>query len=739
MRFSAEGLGPPIIAVHLAALATATVTLACSTPAATPGDARSAPESSAAATPARSTDGSWIGRVRGEIAAREYEAGDNGRGLQAPNRAHDLRTYFDGAGVRVHARADSHGAELLSLSIAGVGRGEALTPLAPGAVVALGARVEIRRPEILEWYENSPAGLEQGFTLPRRPDGEGALVLALSVGSARASQRGERVILETAAGRSLEYAKLAAADAMGRALPVRFEVPGPARVHLVVEDRGALYPLAIDPLLTAVPDAQIESNQALAYLGYAVASAGDVNGDGYDDVIVGAHKYDAGQVDEGAAFVCLGSAAGIPDGNPITAATQIESDQMNAALGWSVAGAGDVNGDGYDDVIVGAWAYDAGEVDEGAAFIFLGSAAGIPDGNPLTAATQLESNQADATLGVSVAGAGDVNGDGYDDVIVGADWYDAGQTYEGAAFVFLGSASGIADASPATAAAQLESNQAYAGFGWSVASAGDVNGDGYGDVIAGAWAYNAGQSEEGAAFIFHGSATGIADGNPITAATQLDSNQPYAALGISVAGAGDVDGDGYDDVIVGAYQYDAGELDEGAAFVFHGSATGIADGNPATAAAWLEADQPEAKFGDSVAGAGDVNGDGYDDVIVGAWAYDAGQLDEGAAFVFVGSAAGIANGNPTTAAVQIESDQASATLGIRVAGAGDVDGDGYDDVIVGADWYDAGQEDEGAAFVYLGDVAVPEAGDLGLVAGAILLALLGRRHRACVGAPREAS
>ena len=122
-----------------------------------------------------------------------------------------------------------------------------------------------------------------------------------------------------------------------------------------------------------------------------------------------------------------------------------------------------MNGDGYADVIVGAHYYDAGQSNEGAAFVFLGSASGIADGSPATAAAQLESDQAVSPyLGLSVSGAGDVNGDGYADVIVGAHYYDAGQSNEGAAFVFLGSASGIADGSPATAAAQLESDQAIA-------------------------------------------------------------------------------------------------------------------------------------------------------------------------------------------------------------------------------------------------------------------------------------
>jgi hypothetical protein len=210
-----------------------------------------------------------------------------------------------------------------------------------------------------------------------------------------------------------------------------------------------------------------------------------------------------------------GSASGIADGNPTTADAQLESDQVDAFLGWSVSGAGDVNGDGYADVIVGAYSYDAGKTNEGAAFVFLGGASGVADGNPTTAAAQLESNQTDANLGYSVSAAGDVNGDGYADVIVGAYLYNSGSSDEGAAFVFLGSASGIADGTPANAAAELESNKANANLGVSVAAAGDVNGDGYADVVVGAPYYTKGQSDEGVALVFLGN--GDRDGRPVVA------------------------------------------------------------------------------------------------------------------------------------------------------------------------------------------------------------------------------
>jgi len=728
----------------------------------------------AAAAPDGSSE-SWLARAQRSIAEREYHASRNRLGLQAPNRAHGLRTYFEPTGIRVEDRTRPGSQTLLSLAVAGVGRGEMLAAVAPGEIASEGGRVESRHRGLLEWYENSPAGLEQGFTFEERPVGSGPLAIELRVGVASPSLQGDDVSFATPGGRRLRYGALRARDASGRALVAQIALAGPDRLRLEVDDAGAVYPVVLDPLLTGLWDTTLVSDQSGSEFGFDVAGAGDVNGDGYADVIVGAQFYDAGQPGEGAAFVFLGGAGGVADGGPATAAAQLVSSQAYAALGSSVAGAGDVNGDGYDDVIVGAYRYDAGQPLEGAAFVFLGSASGIADGNPSRAAAQLESDQSASEFGFAVAGAGDVNGDGYADVIVGAHFYSAGQASEGAAFVFLGGAGGVASGSPATAAAQLESNQAGAALGVSVAGAGDVNGDGYADVVVGANLYDAGQSNEGAAFVFLGSAAGIAGSDPSTASAQLESDQADANLGISVAGAGDVNGDGYADVLVGADFYDAGQSDEGAAFVFLGSAAGVPSGSPATASAQLESDQADARFGASVAGTGDVNGDGYADVVVGAPLYEEYETDEGAALVFLGSAAGVASGNPAmatavlvssqsgagfgasvagagdvngdgyadvlvgapsegtgsqgaafvflgaahgladggpaTAASQLESDQSDARLGFSVAGAGDVNGDGYDDVLVGAPFYDAGELLEGAAFVFLGSAAGIVGGD----------------------------
>ena len=370
--------------------------------------------------------------------------------------------------------------------------------------------------------------------------------------------------------------------------------------------------------LSATSDWTAESDQADAFFGYSVGTAGDVNGDGYSDVIVGAWRYDNGETDEGRAFAYHGSAAGLG----ATAAWTAESDQAGAVFGYSVGTAGDVNGDSYSDVIVGAYAYDNGESDEGRAFVYQGSATGLST----TTAWTAESNQAGANFGRSVGTAGDVNGNGYSDVIVGAIGYDNGESDEGRAFVYHGSASGLSTTTAWTA----ESDQADALFGWSVGTAGDVNGDGYSDVIVGANSYNNGETNEGRAFVYHGSASGLST----TTAWTAEGDQADAHFGFSLGTAGDVNGDGYSDVIVAAYLYDNGETDEGRAFVYHGSATGLS----ATANWTAESDQAGADFGRSAGTAGDVNGDSYSDVIVGAWKYDNGESDEGRVFVYLGSA-----------------------------------------------------------------------------------------------------
>ena len=666
-------------------------------------------EGEAGRVDAATAPASWIRDAYAEIGKREYHASDAGKGLQAPNRRQRLRFLFDESGLRVTDRMSPSDQVLATIRLTAWGRPDALRTARPGTLESDGPRVELARVGLIEWFENGREGLEHGFDVRDRPLGEGPLVLDLEVLEADVTAHGVGVRLASRAGRSLDYGHLVVRDAIGVELAARLEVPSASRVRFVVEDGSAVYPLMIDPLLSAAFDTQLDGAQVDARFGSAVSAAGDVDGDGFGDVIIGAPDFDAGEAREGAAFVFYGSTTGIASGGTGTAPTQLESDQAIALFGSSVASAGDVNGDGYDDVIAGAPQYDAGESNEGAAFVFLGGAGGIPDGDPGTAHARLESNQAAGpffdpgpAFGTSVSGAGDVNGDGYADVIVGAIGYDDGQSDEGAAFVFLGSAAGIANGDPTTAHAQLESNQTGSEFGSSVASAGDVNGDGYDDVIVGSTRYSNAQINEGGAFVFLGSAAGISDGSPASAHATIEGNQTEAQLGRTVDGAGDVNGDGYADVIVGAWLYEAAQNDEGVALVFLGGPTGIQGGTPQTADTLLQSNETGARMGRSVAGAGDVNGDGYADVIVGAELYDTGVVDEGAAFVFLGGPAGVPDGDPSTAHAELGVGETGAEFGWAVGAAGDVDGDGFADVVVGARFFSSGTSEQGAAFVYRG-------------------------------------
>ncbi len=371
----------------------------------------------------------------------------------------------------------------------------------------------------------------------------------------------------------------------------------------------------------------IESNQADAHLGWSVSGAGDVNGDGYSDVIVGAPDFDNGQNNEGRAYLHLGS----PTGTLPMPAWITEGNQAGAQFGWSVASAGDVNGDGFGDVIVGAPQYTNGHDSEGRAFVYLGSATGLSN----TPAWRAESNQAVAAFGNSVASAGDVNGDGFSDVIVGAHLYDNGQSNEGRAYVYLGSATGLATSPSWTA----ESNQGGGDFGFSVATAGDVNGDGFSDVIVGADSYDNGHGDEGRAYVYKGSASGLAS-SPLWTA---EPNQPFALFGFSVSTAGDVDNDGFSDVVIGATFFDAQFVDEGGAFVYHGSPAGPLAA-PTTTIVYSEFN---AMVGHSVSIMGDVNGDGFSDVLIGAPNFDfGGPTDSGWAFGHLGNGRDTRNAGP---------------------------------------------------------------------------------------------
>lgn len=395
--------------------------------------------------------------------------------------------------------------------------------------------------------------------------------------------------------------------------------------------------------------------------GCSVSTAGDVNGDTYTDIIVGAYQSGTATNPSGRAYIYFGGPRADDRADVV-----LSGEAAGDAFGVSVAAAGDVNHDGFGDVIVGAYENDAKGANAGRAYVYFGGP--TMDGRPDAVFTGEMPGDA---FGYAVAGAGDVNRDGFADLVVGAYENSARGAGAGRAYVFYGGAR--PDALPE---AILNGETAGDRFGISVAGAGDVNGDGFSDVVIGAYQNDAGGVDAGRAYVFLGGAR-LAD----RAATLLTGAGAGDAFGFSVSGAGDVNKDDLADIVVGAYHNGAGGKDAGRAYVYFGGKsispspdvvfTGEASGDA---------------FGYAVGAAGDANGDGYADVLVGAYGNDAGGSAAGRAYVYFGAA------TPDPVADWfLTGDRTLDNLGFAVSGAGDVDGDGFGDVVVGAPYSDAGR------------------------------------------------
>ena len=411
--------------------------------------------------------------------------------------------------------------------------------------------------------------------------------------------------------------------------------------------------------LPALADWTATGELAVSHFGRCISTAGDINGDGYSDLVVGAGSYDN---ERGKAYLFLGSVAGLPALPDWTALGENEHD----GFGGAVATAGDVNGDGYSDVIVSAYAYSGGNY-TGKAYLYLGSASGLVSAAAWTA----DGEALDNYFSYPMTTAGDVNGDGYSDVIVAAFGHNS---HTGKAYLYLGGAAGLSAAPSWTATGEAADDY----FGLAVAPAGDTNGDGYSDVVVGAYCNS---SYKGKAYLYLGGSSGLS----ATASWTATGETAGDCFGLSVSTAGDINGDGYSDVIVGANNNSGGT---GKAYLYLGGPSGLSGTPSWTAAGEVAGDF----FGQPAARAGDVNGDGYSDVIVGAYGFSSST---GKAYLYLGGSSGLSAAPSWTATGETAGDYFSNSA----ATAGDVNGDGYSDVIVGAYRYDYFR---GKAYLYLG-------------------------------------
>ncbi len=649
----------------------------------------------------------WLHKAQEEIAGMEYEVTwqedyaipDGKPGYHIANRAQDLRAYFYPDEIAMVRRTATEPTWVFRFQLQEVMSNGMVSPLPYPRIKTKENAIEYDHKGLVQRYINKESGVECIYTLPKDKHRDAPVRLKIKTNEGLASNissNGRAIVFSHNQEEVIQFGNVRGSDAHGTPLDVKF-ASSDGGFEIVIEEENLIYPLTVTASIIGFPPRYAwmgQGDQSYCYFGYSVASAGDVNGDGFDDLIVGAWDYDNGQFNEGAVFVWYGSVQGLGAyGQPYNADWQAESNQQAANFGKSVASAGDVNGDGYDDIIVGCLLYDLDEhtpENEGAALIWFGGPEGLGDsGYPGNADWFFGGTEANAQFGTSVACAGDVNGDEYDDVIIGAPEYSYNGYSSGQVYLFHGSPTGPRfDTADWRALSNVDDSR----IGYSVATAGDVNGDGFDDILISDIRYSNGQNYEGAAFVWHGSVTGIGpDGDGTNYDWKVEGDQQSALFGYSLSTAGDVNGDGYDDVIIGSYSFDSGETDEGKSFVYHGSPTGLS-----TSPSWsAESDEAYARLGYSVAKAGDVNGDGYDDIIIGGYSYGIG----GGAEIYIGGPGGLSVGEPDWKAFGPHED---SNFGICVSSAGDVNGDGTDDVVIGANVYKSGTTAVGGVFVYYG-------------------------------------
>jgi hypothetical protein len=470
--------------------------------------------------------------------------------------------------------------------------------------------------------------------------------------------------------------------------------------------------------------------------GFSVSAAGDVNGDGIADVIVGAPFADpSGRYAAGSSYVVFVKTTGFAASLDLATLTGADGFRLDGAAAYdqsarAVSAAGDVNGDGIGDLIVGApYADPSGRNYAGSSYVVFGKTTGFASSLDLAALTGADGFRLDGATqrdysGRSVSAAGDVNGDGFGDLIVGA----AGRYAAGSSYVVFGKGTGFAasvDLAALTAADGFRLNSAEAGdyTGWSVSEAGDVNGDGIGDLIVGAPRADAyGGIGAGSSYVVFGKTTGFSASVDLATLTgadgfRLDGAAQFDSSGWSVSAAGDVNGDGIDDVIVGAPKADpSGRNYAGSSYVVFGKTEGFAaslDLGALTAADGFRLDGAASYdfdgIGFSVSAAGDVNGDGIGDLIVGAPQADpSGGINAGSSYVVFGKATGF--GASLDLATLTDADGfrldgvASYDIsGFSVSAAGDVNGDGLDDLIIGAKFAEpGGRSYAGESYVVFG-------------------------------------
>lgn len=446
-----------------------------------------------------------------------------------------------------------------------------------------------------------------------------------------------------------------------------------------------------------LPTATFSGKHYIERIGYALCGAGDVNGDGFDDFLIGTFHNAVMGSDAGAAYLFLGRSR-FPwtfDSTVDSADARFLGQMTYDAAGYSVACDGDLNGDGFDDILIGAPAgNDKVPWQSGRVYIVFGRKAAqwgrffhLYDSSNVI----YEGEGGQDLAGLSVAYIGDINLDGFDDFLVGAPFKDGKFTNEGKVYLILGRSSPWLSMDYLSYAnAGFRYDREGAEVGYSVAGIGDVNADGIPDFAIGA-------NSASRIFIIYGrkNANWGMNFSLDNADAILYGKHQWVNEGVGwkVAGGGDANGDGIDDVLVSAIHDDEGGFNAGKAYILFGKKSGwgnqiiaLNDGGDASFVGELPGDQA----GWGVGFAGDVNADGYDDFLIGTYKDENGPVD-GKAYLVKGKSIGWQMNTPLSA-IPDYCERTSEGIGFAVATAGDFDGDGIDDFVISAPFYNGIQK-----------------------------------------------
>ena len=477
--------------------------------------------------------------------------------------------------------------------------------------------------------------------------------------------------------------------------------------------------------------------------GFTVSAAGDINGDGIADLIIGASTADPNGSASGRSYVVFGKTTGFS--TPLALSSLdgsngfvLDGEAAEDFSGVAVSAAGDINGDGIDDLIIGADGADPNVSASGRSYVVFGRSTGFS--SPLSLSSldgtngfKLDGQDVFDLSGRAVSAAGDVNGDGVDDLIIGAPFASPNGSYSGRSYVVFGRTTGF---SSALALSSLDGNNGFvldgeaAGdySGYSVSAAGDINGDGIDDLIIGASYADANGTNSGRSYVVFGKTTGFSSSLALSSLDglngfMLDGEAAGDRSGRSVSAAGDINGDGIDDLIIGANRASVNGNYSGRSYVVFGKTTGFSsslalsslDG---TNGFMLDGEAAGDGSGGSVSAIGDLNGDGIDDLIIGALGADANGGNSGRSYVVFGKATGFSSPLPLASldgsnGFMLDGESAGDISGVAVSAVGDVNGDGVADLIIGASGADPnGNNQSGRSYVVFGN-----AGDVIFVDG----------------------